>query len=83
MTAHPGAQDTTSQAQRQWDRLHKSMLDLEACMRAEEDGEARAKLRDQWRFVMMELSELEERHGGFRFSEDVNQTDRERDRSAA
>ncbi len=69
--------------QQHWEALHARMLDLEQQMRRVEgrdDGGMEA-LRDQWRFVMMEISEIEEVFGPMsqrRVHDDVHQTNRER-----
>lgn len=75
--------DVAAELQRRWEALHEQMLDLEEAMRREDDERARARLEDQWRFVMMDLSELEEAHGPFSQRDPVANDDLSRERDAA
>lgn len=70
-TTGPGAEagaeaGPASGAQARWEALQERMWDLEEQLRrcrVDEQVRLRDQLRDQWRLVVMELSELEDRWG--------------------
>lgn len=60
---HTEHEESVMGIQRHWEGLQQKMWDLEEQMRREPDMNVVAKLRDQWWFVMMEISELEDEYG--------------------